>query len=130
VERRNFIKNIEEGVRETGHIITTGEPLSESLNLTQAAALQDFVVYHERLHPGRRASSPHSHSHREEFVLVLRGTPQIWIDGCAHPLRPGDYVGLTAGTGIAHYLENRGTETAEYLLVASLHSEDEIIYHR
>src|ERR1700678_2272362 len=51
-------------------------------------------IHHERLPPGRRTSSPHAESIEEEFVYVIEGTPDVWLDGTLHRLRPGDGVGF------------------------------------
>ena len=100
------------------------------MNLTDAAALQSFVVYHERLPAGRRASSAHSHSLREELIFILRGAPKVSINGVRRSLAPGDYVVFPAGTGTSHFLYNDGAEDAEYIMVASRQERDTITYTR
>ncbi len=45
----------------------------------------------------------------EEFVYVIEGEPDVWIDGHLHRLKPGDAVGFPAGTGIAaHFPQQHG----------------------
>lgn len=128
VARPAFIGSVHEGARETCRIRSTGEPLGEVLELTRSAALRRFVVYHERLPPGRRASSPHAHSHKEEHVFVLSGSLHVSIDGELYPLTHGDYVNFAAATGIVHYILNNGAEAAEYLMVASIEEDDVVDY--
>ena len=41
--------------------------------------------------PGRRTSYPHAESAEEEFVYVLEGHPDVWIDGTLHHLDPELY---------------------------------------
>ncbi len=48
----------------------------------------------------------HGHKEDEEFIFILEGFPQIWIDGNVFDLKPGDCVGLPPGTGHAHTLLN------------------------
>lgn len=122
------VGNIASAFRETCRIRSTGEALGESANLTDSFGLQHFVVYHDILPVGHRASSPHSHSAREEFFFILAGTPKLWIDGNVRELRSGDYVPLPAGTGTMHYLYNEGPSEAQYLMIASLPSND-IVNH-
>lgn len=122
--------NLLRASREPCRIASTGELLSESANLTREGGIHGFVIHHERLASGHRASSPHFHSLREEFVLVLRGELKLWLDGTPHRLRSGDYASLPAGVTKAHYLFNDGHEEAEYLLVASQPQGDIVTYAR
>ena len=67
-------------------------------------------LHHVRLLPGHRTSYPHAESAEEEFVYVIEGTPDVWLDGVLHRLGPGDAVGFPAGTGLCHTLpqQHRG----------------------
>lgn len=123
-----FMGTTKGGERETCRIVSTGEPLTEYLTLARSPGR--FVVRHERLAPGRRASSAHSHSKIEEFIVVLAGRLQVWIDGETHGLGPGDYVVFTAATGVAHFLFNDSDTLAEYLTVASVEGDDVVTYRR
>lgn len=88
-----------------------GAPLGQLLGLTRIG------IHHERLLPGRRSSYPHAESAEEEFVYVLEGTPDVWIDGTLHRLAPGDAVGFPAGTGICHAVLNNTTAEVRLLVV-------------
>ena len=74
-------------------------------------------VGHDRLRPGERSSWPHAEEEEDEFVFVVEGTPDLWIDGYSRRLSPGDGVGFKSGTGIAHTFINN-TEQDVRLLVA------------
>lgn len=52
-----------------------GAPLARKLGLGRIG------IHHERLPPGRRTSYPHAESDEEEFVYVLEGYPEAWING-------------------------------------------------
>jgi len=91
-------------------LMSIGAPLGQMFGLTRVG------IHHERLPPGRRTSFPHAERTEEEFVHVLEGTPDVWIDGVVHRLKPGDSVGFPAGTGIAHTFIN-DTDTEVRLLV-------------
>ncbi len=81
-------------------------------------------IHHVRLLPGRRTSYPHAESAEEEFVYVIAGTPDLWLDGELHRLRAGDAVGFAAGTGICHsFLNNMAGEV--HLLVVGEKSKPE-----
>lgn len=86
-------------------LMSIGAPLARKMGLTRIA------IHHERLPPGRRTSYPHAESAQEEFVFVLEGTPDVWLDGHLHRLAPGDAVSFPPGTGISHsFLNNTGEE--------------------
>lgn len=107
------------------------EPMSIGAPLGRALGLTRLGIHHERLPPGRRTSFPHAEGAEEEFVYVIDGEPDLWLDGHLHRLRPGDAVGFPAGTGIAHSFLNN-TEAEVRLLVVGERSkpENRIFYPR
>ena len=114
--------------RRTAKIISTGEPLGSVADMAERAGMQQLRIQHEILFPGRRSSSPHAHTKREEFIYVIKGEPDVWLDGELHRLKPGDCVALCAGTGIAHSLINNTTTEVHVLAVASVPVEDGCFY--
>ncbi len=76
-----------------------------------------IAVHHIVLPPGCRTSSPHAESLEEEFVFVINGKPDLWLNGYIHSLSEGFAVGFPAGTGIAHTVINNTTEDI-HLIVA------------
>lgn len=60
-----------------------GAPLGRGLRLNRLG------IHHERLPPGRRTSYPHAESDEEEFIYVLEGYPEVWINGYLWKLEPG-----------------------------------------
>ena len=105
------------------------EPMSHGAAFGRHFGLRRLGIHHERLLPGRRTSLPHAESAEEEFVYVITGHPDVWLDGDLHHLSPGDAVGFPAGTGLAHSLINN-TETDVRLLVIGEASkpENRIVY--
>lgn len=84
---------------------------AHNANFSEHFGLMRLGIHHERLPPGRRLCWPHAEADEEEFVYVIEGTPDVWLDGRLVRLRPGDGVGFPAGTGIAHtVLNNTGTD--------------------
>jgi uncharacterized cupin superfamily protein len=97
----------------------TAEPMSKAATLGSHFGLKTLGINHMRLEPGRRTSLPHAESHEEEFVYVIAGAPDVWLDGVLHRLGPGDSVGFPAGTGLAHsFLNNTGADV-ELLVVGN-----------
>lgn len=117
-----------DAAREICRIASTGELLGEILDLTSGTGVQRFVVHHERLPPGRRASSPHAHSAKEEFVYVLRGRPTLWVDGKPTEMRAHDSVAFAARTSMLHHVSNETDEVAEYLVVSTPSDGDVVTY--
>jgi uncharacterized cupin superfamily protein len=74
-------------------------------------------IHHVRLLPGRRTSYPHAESAEEEFVFVVEGHPDVWLDGDLCRLAPGDSVGFPAGTGICHTFLNNTAEEVRLIVV-------------
>jgi uncharacterized cupin superfamily protein len=93
------------------------ELLSIGSPLGRAFGFKKLGIHHELLPPGRRTSWPHAESAEEEFIFVLEGTPDVWIDGHLHRLKVGDSVGFPSGTGIAHSVLNNTRETVRLLVV-------------
>ncbi|MCY4643254.1 MAG: cupin domain-containing protein [Bacteriovoracales bacterium] len=83
----------------------------------EAFGFKKLGIYHDLLPPGRRTSYPHAESDEEEFIFVIEGTPDVWINGHLHPLKPGDGVGFPCGTGICHTFINNTDNTVRLLVV-------------
>ena len=98
-------------------------PLGRALGLTRIG------IHHERLPPGRRTSFPHAESAEEEFVYVIEGTPDVWLDGHLYRLGPGDAVGFPAGTGLAHTFINHSADEVRLLVVGEASTDaNRIVY--
>lgn len=106
-------------------LMEIGAPLARKLGLTRIG------IHHVRLLPGRRTSYPHAESAEEEFAYVLEGTPDVWIDGNLHRLKPGDAVAFPAGTGICHtFLNNTREEVRMIVIGETPKPENRIRYPR
>src|ERR1700744_767854 len=70
----------------------SGELMSFDASLGRKLGLLRIGVHHVRLPAGQRTSYPHAESAEEEFVFVIEGRPDAWIDGDLFPLEPGDGV--------------------------------------
>jgi len=67
-----------------------------------------------RIPPGKESFIPHAHSIEEEFVFVLEGAGEVVLDGVAHPIGPGDFVGFPID-GVVHSVVSRGPGDLVYL---------------
>ena len=106
-------------------LMSIGAPFGRQFGLTRLG------IHHERLLPGRRTSYPHAESAEEEFVYVVAGRPDVWLDGELHRLRPGDAVGFPAGTGICHSFLNNTAGVVRLLVVGEARkAENRVFYPR
>lgn len=109
--------------RDSDELLSIGAPFARSFGLTRLG------IHHERLPPGRRTSYPHAESTEEEFVYVIEGEPDVWIDGVLHRLKPGDGVGFPAGTGIAHTFINNTNAEVRLLVVGEASRADNRVHY-
>lgn len=86
-------------------------------------------IHHEVLPPGRRTSWPHAESTEEEFVYVLEGEPDLWLDGHLHRLKPGDGVGFKPGTGDTHAILNNSGREVRLLVVGEHKRADNKVHY-
>lgn len=85
-------------------------------------------VHHIVLPPGCRTSKPHAESLEEEFVFVIKGRPQLWMNGYIHNLEPNFAVGFPAGTGIAHTVINNTQEEVHLIVAGDITKKDNLCY--
>lgn len=103
--------------------LSIGSPFGRSFGFTRLG------IHHEVLPPGRRTSWPHAESTEEEFVYVLEGSPDCWIDGVLHRLQPGDGVGFAPGTGVAHSFLNNTDQDVRLLVVGDTRRADNRVHY-
>ena len=100
------------------------EPMSFKAPLGRHFGLMKLGIHHERIPAGHRLSFPHAESAEEEFVYVLEGTPDAWLDGEIFRLKPGDAVGFQAGTGLTHTFINNTADEVHVLVVGEKSKPD------
>ena len=104
-------------VPERSHVYPqSDEPMGPVRRIGDAAGLQRVGINLQRLPPGSRSSWPHAESDEEEFVYVIDGAIDAWIDGHLHPMAAGDLAAFPAGTGICHSFINNGEREALLLV--------------
>ncbi|EMH4164382.1 cupin domain-containing protein [Pluralibacter gergoviae] len=111
------------GYPDSSELFSVGAPLARKMGLLRLG------IHHERLPPGRRTSYPHAESDEEEFIYVLEGRPQVWINGYLWPLEPGDCVSFPAGTGVCHTFLNNTEEEVCLLVVGEVNKKHNRIYY-
>lgn len=63
--------------------------------------------------PGYRSSEPHAEKLEEEFVFVISGEIDLWLNGKIKTMKAGDCIGFPAGTGIGHCFINNSKKDCE-----------------
>lgn len=109
--RPSFIRSTLE-VPESSHVYPQStEPMGPMRRLGKAAGLERLGVNIQRLPPGSRSSWPHAEENEEEFVYVIEGSVEAWVDGHLHRMVPGELAAFPAGTGISHcFINNSDTD--------------------
>jgi uncharacterized cupin superfamily protein len=82
--------------------------------LGDPTGLKRLGVHLMRVPPGKESFIPHAHAVMEEFVFVLEGAGEVVLDGAAHLIGPGDFVGFPTD-GVVHCLRCTGPEDLVYL---------------
>lgn len=105
------------------------DPMALDANFRHHFGLSRIGVHHQRLPAGMRLSYPHAESAEEEFVYVVEGMPDVWLDGTLHRLRPGDGVGFPAGVGLAHTFINNTSDDVRLLVVGETTKPENKVYY-
>lgn len=117
-------------VPESTHVYPQStEPMGPMRSLGHAAGLVRIGINVQRLPPGTRSSWPHAESSEEEFVYVLDGEVDAWIDGRVHRMTVGDLAAFPAGTGISHCFMNNGDREALLLVGGEAAKPENRIYY-
>jgi uncharacterized cupin superfamily protein len=128
-QRPPFIVSSDDVAETQTHYPNSDERLCFARRIGKAAGLLRIGVSLVRLPPGHRTSWPHAEEKEEEFVYVLEGDVEAWVDGVVHPMTAGDFAAFPAGTGICHTLINDGDREAKLLVGGEADkSENRIFY--
>lgn len=105
-----------------GHLVSSSDIESEfyneplkiggiNSNMSQFFGLKKIAAHYFKIPHGYRTSEPHAESLEEEFVFVISGEVDIWLNGKIKTMRKGDCYGFPAGTGVGHcFINNSGND--------------------
>jgi len=105
------------------------EEMAPARAIGRVAGLLRLGIHLVRVPPGTRTSYPHAESADEEFVYVIEGEVDAWIDGELHRLKAGDLAAFPAGTGVCHTFLNDGDRDALLLSGGEATKADNRIYY-
>lgn len=102
------------------HVQTFSHPWNPRSEITGAmlgrmTGLGRTGVSLARLAPGKESFVYHAHQLEEEWIYILSGSGTALIDGRAHAVGPGDFMGFPTPS-VAHHLVNSGREVLVYLM--------------
>ena len=129
VIRPPFIVSTDDVPEQPGQYPQTEEVLSHGKAIGKAAGLLRLGLHVERVPPGHRTSYPHAEENEEEFVYVLEGEIDAWVDGHLHRMKAGDLAAFPAGTGICHTMINDGECDAVLLVGGEASQRRNKIYY-
>jgi len=128
-QRPPFIVDAASCVETRHHYPNSDEYMGYKRSIGSAAGLVKIGVHLMRLPPGVRSSWPHAEEKEEEFVYVLEGEVDAWIDGDVHAMRAGDFAALPCGTGISHCFINNSERDATIMVGGEASKPDNRIYY-
>jgi uncharacterized cupin superfamily protein len=102
---------------ERAHVYPNSEEkMAPTRRVGYMAGLVRIGVNLQRMPPGTRSSWPHAEENEEEFVYVIEGEVDAWIDGHVHRMIAGELAAFPAGTGICHCFINNSDREALLLV--------------
>lgn len=128
-ERPPFIISSESVAEIANRYPNSDEVCTFRRKVGRAAGLLRIGVNVVRMPPGQRSCWPHAEEKEEEFVYVLEGEVDAWIDGVLYPMKPGDFAAFPAGTGICHVFINNSAREAKLLVGGEADKSDSRIYY-
>src|SRR5215469_17268705 len=111
------------------HYPNSDEYTGSTRAIGRVAGLLKIGVNLKRLTTGQRSSWPHAEEKDEEFVFVIEGEVDAWLDGVVHPMQAGDFAAFPAGTGICHCFINNSGRDALLLVGGEASRLDNRIYY-
>jgi uncharacterized cupin superfamily protein len=127
--RPPFILATDDVPEVAGRYPNSDESLSSGRAIGKVAGLLRIGLHVHRVAPGQRTSWPHAEENEEEFVLVLEGSIDAWIDGEIHAMDKGDLAAFPCGTGISHTFLNSGDTEAVLLVGGERGKTDSRIFY-
>ena len=78
--------------------------------------------------PGRKGFPYHWEAAKEEWLIVLEGTPTIRTPDGEHELRAGDVVCFPTGPEGAHQVLNRSGQRVRFIMISNQADPNVIVY--
>lgn len=109
-------------------ITRTGEQLGTAKVISEAGGLERMLIWQETLAPGRRSSSPHSHTKKEELIIVQSGELSVRHGDEVCKVSAGYSVSFLPGDDRPHVVFNDSAENVVYIGIATNDPDDDVLY--
>ncbi|MGB3407056.1 MAG: cupin domain-containing protein [Jannaschia sp.] len=109
------------GLRKTHFLNPRAIRVNKSLG--DATGLSGLGIHLIEVAPGDQTTEFHVHHHEDEAVYILSGTATATIGKDRLDVGPGDFIGYRKG-GLAHTIENTGTEVLRCLVIGERLAHD------
>lgn len=97
-------------------------------NISKYFNLKRVAAHYFKIPSGYRTSEPHAESLEEEFVYVISGEIDLWLNGNIKKMVKGDCIGFPAGTGVGHCFINNYNDDCE-IFVSGDRTKPDNQYH-
>ena len=99
------------------------------IQVGDAGGLTQFGAHVITLPPGEWSSQRHWHTHEDELVYIMSGTPTLIDDNGEQLLTPGDFTAHPAGHANGHHMINRTDKDVVFLIIGTRNPcEDNVHY--
>ena len=104
IENSDIIMKFKDGKTKVG---------GENSNFSEYFDLKRIAAHYFRIPPGSRTSRPHAESMEEEFLYVISGEIDLWLNGNIKNMKTGECIGFPPGSGVAHCFINNSSQDCE-----------------
>jgi len=95
------------------------------IRVGDAGGLSQFGAHVITLPPGEWSSQRHWHSHEDELVYIMSGTPTLIDDEGEQVLSPGDFTAHPAGDSNGHHMINKTDEDVVFLVIGTRNPQED-----
>ena len=99
------------------------------IRVGDAGGLTQFGAHVITLPPGEWSSQRHWHTHEDELVYIMSGTPTLIDDNGEQLLTPGDFTAHPAGQANGHHMINRTDEDVVFLIIGARNPREDSVHY-
>ena len=106
----------------------TAEVFGTHHTVSKHAGFKKLFSSLEILPPGRKSSSPHYPTTKEEIIYILEGEPTVLINDTARKAKAGDFVCFPPDAKNMHQIFNETAIACKFIVMSAGSEQDETIY--
>ena len=110
-----------EGLKKVHFLNPEAQRINKSLG--DLTGLSGFGFHIIEVPPGKESTECHVHYYEDECTYILEGQGEVILDGKAHKVAAGDFIGYRAG-GLAHMMVNTGDSVLKCIVVGQRLAHD------